>query len=141
MYPKERSLRARSIVDFQSNCHETTAGLHFQAIRNISSELNSTLDSSFDSGLTRNLITEQSRWTRIILIANMLIQTRVVTMNRRSEPHRILAQLSSIQQTPSLVIAFCCDPHLASMLFLEANRLNMLNGEWVFNSSHCYDHL
>jgi hypothetical protein len=56
----------------------------------------------------------------------------VVTMNRGSAPHRILAQLSGIQQTTSLVIAFCCEPRLASLIFREAKRLNMLNGDWVW---------
>lgn len=56
----------------------------------------------------------------------------VVTMNRGSAPHRILAQLSGIQQTTSLVIAFCCEPRLASLIFREARRLNMLNGDWVW---------
>ena len=56
----------------------------------------------------------------------------VVTVNRGSPPHRILAQLSGIQQTTSLVIAFCCEPRLASLIFREARRLNMLNGDWVW---------
>lgn len=56
----------------------------------------------------------------------------VVTVNRGSAPHRILAQLSGIQQTTSLVIAFCCEPRLASLIFREARRLNMLNGDWVW---------
>lgn len=56
----------------------------------------------------------------------------VVTVNRGSAPHRILAQLSGIQQTPSLVIAYCCEPRLASLIFREARHLNMLNGDWVW---------
>jgi hypothetical protein len=56
----------------------------------------------------------------------------VVTMNRGSAPHRILAQLSGIQQTTSLVIAFCCEPRLASLIFRQAKRLNMLNGDWIW---------
>lgn len=56
----------------------------------------------------------------------------VVTVNRGSAPQRILAQLSGIQQTPSLVIAYCCDPRLASLIFREARHLNMLNGDWVW---------
>ena len=59
-------------------------------------------------------------------------QVMVVTVNRGSAPHRILAQLSGIQQTTSLVIAFCCEPRLASLIFREAQRLNMLNGDWVW---------
>lgn len=56
----------------------------------------------------------------------------VVTVNRGSAPHRILAQLSGIQQTTSLVIAFCCEPRLGSLILREARRLNMLNGDWVW---------
>ena len=32
----------------------------------------------------------------------------------------------------SLVIAFCCDARLASRLYREASKLNMLNGDWVW---------
>lgn len=53
-------------------------------------------------------------------------------MSRVSEPHRILAQLSEVQQMTSLVIAFCCDPRLATRLYREAAKLNMLNGDWVW---------
>lgn len=56
----------------------------------------------------------------------------MVTVNRGSAPHRILAQLSGIQQTTSLVIAFCCEPRLGSLILREARRLNMLNGDWVW---------
>lgn len=56
----------------------------------------------------------------------------VVTVNRDSVQRRIVAQLSGIQQTTSLVIAFCCDSRLASRLYAEARRLNMLNGDWVW---------
>ncbi len=56
----------------------------------------------------------------------------MVTVNRGSSSRRILAQLSGIQQTESLVIAFCCDPNLASRLYREARRLNMMNGDWVW---------
>ena len=56
----------------------------------------------------------------------------IVTMDRRWPPHRILAQLSEIQQTSSMAVAFCCDPGLASVVFREAHRLNMLSGEWVW---------
>lgn len=60
------------------------------------------------------------------------MQVNVVTMERVSEPHRILGQLSEVQQTTSLVIAFCCDPHLATRLYRQASKLNMLNGDWVW---------
>ncbi len=53
-------------------------------------------------------------------------------MDRRWPRHRILAQLSSIQQTTSLVIALCCDTQLASIVYQEAQRVNMLNGEWIW---------
>lgn len=53
-------------------------------------------------------------------------------MNRGSSSRRILAQLSGIQQTESLVIAFCCDHRMAARLYREARRLNMLNGDWVW---------
>ena len=59
-------------------------------------------------------------------------QVMVVTVNRDSVQRRIVAQLSGIQQTTSLVIAFCCDHRLASRLYAEARRLNMLNGDWVW---------
>lgn len=55
-----------------------------------------------------------------------------MTVNRDSSSRRLLAQLSGIQQTESLVIAFCCEPRLAERLFREARRLNMLNGDWVW---------
>lgn len=61
-----------------------------------------------------------------------LPQVNVVTMSRVSEPHRILAQLSEVQQKTSLVIAFCCDARLATRLYREASKLNMLNGDWVW---------
>jgi len=53
-------------------------------------------------------------------------------MDRRWKPERILAQLSSIQQTTSLVIALCCDAKLTADIFKEAQSLNMLNGEWIW---------
>ena len=56
----------------------------------------------------------------------------MVTVNRGSSSRRILAQLSEIQQTESLVIAYCCDPRLATRLYREAHRLNMMNGDWVW---------
>lgn len=55
-----------------------------------------------------------------------------VTVNRNSGQSRIVAQLSGIQQTTSLVIAFCCDARLATRLYTEARTLNMLNGDWVW---------
>ena len=53
-------------------------------------------------------------------------------MDRRWKAERILAQLSNIQQTTSLVIALCCDAKLTADIFKEAHSLNMLNGEWIW---------
>uniref|UniRef100_A0A0P6GYG2 Glutamate receptor ionotropic, NMDA 3A n=1 Tax=Daphnia magna TaxID=35525 RepID=A0A0P6GYG2_9CRUS len=103
--------------------HHLASALHHLLLANNWLPLTLIVDDSLDAQKIRQVVQRHP---------SNVDKVMVVTVNRGSAPHRILAQLSGIQQTTSLVIAFCCEPRLASLIFREARRLNMLNGDWVW---------